>query len=402
MNINYNKLKYFLTLVIIIIISACSDNNDSDPLSESSFERGKIVESSLRNTLSTSDLQFLINSIPSGNSIDLKYGVEVYSIEYYTTDFFGNEQIASGAIFLPKEIDNLPTISFQHGTETKSTSVASVNFLNSFEGVGGAIFASLGYFMLVPDYLGFGVSDINHPYMHAESLTPGIIDFIRAGKNFSNDKNISLDGNLFLTGYSEGGYVTLAAQKDIELNYTGEFILTGVAPMAGPYDFIGTVDTILSKGEYSTPYYVAYVLKAYNEIYKWNRLDDFFQSPYNTTVTSLFNGSFSTQEVVSQLPSSISELLKDEFVNNYLSGNETELKKVLTDNTLLNWTPSAPIHFFHGDSDEAVFYFNAVKAVEEFSSKGANVKLTTIPGGTHGSSIFPSIIGLIDWLETFK
>lgn len=399
---SFNKLKFFIVFILIIIINACSDGNDLNPLDESLFERGKIVESTLQNTLSTSDLQFIVNSISSGNTIDLKYGVEVYSIEYYTTDFIGNEQIASGAIFIPKEIENLPTISFQHGTETKSTSVASVNFLNSFEGVGGAIFASLGYFMLVPDYLGFGVSDMDHPYMHAESLTPGIIDFIRAGKIFSNDKNISLNGNLFLAGYSEGGFLTLAAQKDIEQNYSGEFILTGVAPMAGPYDFIGTVDTILTIGEYSTSYYVAYVLKSYNEVYGWNRLDDFFQTPFNTTVNSLFNGSFSTQEVVSQLPSSISDLLKDEFVNNYLSGNETELKKVLTDNTLLNWTPVAPIHFFHGDSDEAVFYFNAVKAMEEFSSRGSNVQLTTITGGTHSSSIFPSIIGLIDWLETFE
>ncbi|MCB9207044.1 MAG: hypothetical protein H6611_07025 [Ignavibacteriales bacterium] len=398
----FRKSNYFLTLFAIILISSCSDNNDSNPLNETSYDRGKIIESTLRNTLSTSDIQFIVNAISPNTSLDLKYSVDVFSVEYYTTDYFNNEQIASGAIFVPKDLDDLSILSLQHGTETRSSNAASVSYLNSFEGIGGAIFGSLGYFMLVPDYLGFGVSDVDHPYMHAESLTPGIIDFIRAGKNFSNDENISLNGNLFLAGYSEGGYLTLATQKDIEQNYSGELILTGVAPMAGPYDFIGTVDTILSRGEYSTPYYVAYVLKAYNEIYNWNRLDDFFQSPYNTTVNTLYNGSYSTQEVVNQLPSSITDLLKSEFVDNYFLGNETELRKALTDNTLLNWTPSAPIHFFHGDKDDAVFYFNAIKAEEVFSSKGSNVQLTTIPDGTHGSSIFPSIVGLIDWLETFK
>ena len=393
------KVQLFVTF-LIILISSCSDN-DNNPVESEESGRGVVINTENTANVTTEGIQLLVNSIATSAPITLKYDVQVYSIDYYTIDAKNNEQIASGALFVPKGQTNMPLVSIQHGTETKSNAVASVNYLNSFEGVGGLVFASLGYLTVVPDYLGFGVSNVDHPYMHANSLTPCIVDFIRAAKNFSTRKEIVLNEDVFLAGYSEGGYLTLAAQKDIELNYTSEINLKAIAPMAGPYDFKGTVDSILVDGEYSTPYYVAYVLKSYDEIYAWNRLNDFFQSPYNTTVSSLLNGSKEYDVVVSQLPSTLKELLKNEFISNYNNGKETELENVLDENSLLNWTPTTPIHFFHGNADEVVPYDNALKAVAEFSSKGADVKLTTIFGGTHSTSVTSSMIGAIEWFETF-
>ena len=80
---------------------------------------------------------------------------------------------------------------------------------------------------------------------------------------------------------------------------------------------------------------------------------------------------------------------------------ESELRNSLVENSLLDWTPVAPIHFFHGDSDEVVPYINAIKAVDVFSSRGTNVELTTIFGGTHSTSVTVSMIGAIEWFESF-
>ena len=93
-------------------------------------------------------------------------------------------------------------MSIQHGTETKADLVASVSPNNSVEGLVGLITASMGYFTVIPDYLGFGVSDIMHPYMHTESIIPCILDFMRAGKSYCSANQISLNGKVFLTGYS--------------------------------------------------------------------------------------------------------------------------------------------------------------------------------------------------------
>ena len=298
---------------------------------------------------------------------------------------------------------DIPIISLQHGTESYSQAVASVTPTTTVEGISGLMLASMGYLVFAPDYLGFGESDIMHPYMHAKSLTPCIIDFIRAGKTHAINENISFSNQLFLTGYSEGGYLSLAAQRDIEENYPIEFELTAVAPLSGPYDLRGTADSIFVNKQYKTPIYIGFMFTAYNKIYNWNKLEEIFKTPYSSAVTSLFDGSKTWTEIGAQLPITFSDLIKDDFVTSYLSGSESEITNALDDNSLLNWTPKTPIHFFHGEADEIVPIANVYAAIESFESRGAtNIQLTTIPGGTHASAGPAAIIGAIEWIESFK
>jgi len=155
--------------------------------------------------------------------------------------------------------------------------------------------------------------------------------------------------------------------------------------------------------QYKTPIYIGFLLSAYNNIYGWNKLEEIFNPPYSSTVTALFDGSKTWNEIGAQLPSEFSELIKSEYVNSYLSGGESELTAALDENSLLNWTPNAPIHFFHGEADEIVPIANVFAAIESFESRGAtNIQLTTIPGGTHASAGPAALIGAIEWIESFK
>ena len=96
--------------------------------------------------------------------------------------------------------------------------------------------ASIGYIGSSPDLLGLGVSDdVVHPYVH-KFVAEAVVDKIRAVKNFLCDKGINENGQLFIAGYSEGGYVAMATHQLIEQKYADEFQVTASAPMAGPYD----------------------------------------------------------------------------------------------------------------------------------------------------------------------
>ena len=279
--------------------------------------------------------------------------------------------------------------------------VASVSPTNSSEGIVGLIMASMGYMVVVPDYLGFGTSNVMHPYLHAGSLIPSVIDLMRAGKTYSSENQITLDGRIFLSGYSEGGYATLATQRAIELEYAQEFNLTAVAPMAGPYDLHGMVLTLFQTGQYNHTAYVAYILTAYNNIYGWNRLNDFFNAPYSSMMQNLFNGSKTFGEIVNQLPSTFSELMDSNFVNSVRNGNEPAFTGSMQENTLLDWIPQTPINFFHGDEDDISPYQNSVTAVQKLiANGGTNIQLTTIPGGNHDTSGPIAIIGAIQWFES--
>ncbi|MEW6653131.1 MAG: lipase family protein [Bacteroidota bacterium] len=395
------KLKFILILFVpfTLLLTTCKSDVPVEP--QITPARGQIVSFTNGGSFTAPLLQVMIGSISGGEQIKNKviYDVDYYKLMYRTVDSKGNVIIVSGALFLPKGKSNLPIISVQHGTQTKRTNVGSVNALNAPEGL---IAAALGYFALAPDYIGLGESTQTHPYHIAKSSADPVIDIIRAGKVFASKNNITLNGQIFLAGYSEGGYVTMAAQREIEFNYKSEFNLTAVAPMAGAYDLNMTAKKILQSQTYNKPAYLAYFLVAYNEIYRWNNLNAFFNSPYVEKLPSLFNGNYTVDEIDAQLTNDLTKLINQNFVKSYLAGTETTLTTAFATNSLLNWRPIAPMRLYHGNADEYVPYENSVQAKNYFLTQGISVELVTISGGKHVSSALPSIFAAIEWFGTLK
>ena len=399
LNINRKQLTLIL-LAFFFLVTSCK-KSDSPVEPEITPARGQVVSSTFNGTFSIPLLQAMVSSISGGEQFKNKilYDVDYYKLVYRTADIKGNIIVVSGAVFLPKGKNNLSLVSVQHGTQTKRINVGSVNALNATDGL---VAAALGYFAVVPDYIGLGESMLVHPYHISKSSADPIIDIIRAGKEFAGKNNITLNGQIFLAGYSEGGYVTMAAQREIEQNYKSEFQLTAVAPMAGAYDLNLSAKKIFQGKTYNQPAYLAYFMVAYNDVYGWNKLDAFFNSPYAEKLPALFNGSKTTTEINSELTNDLSKLLNQNFVNGYLNGTETTLTAAFSSNSLLDWKPTAPMHLYHGDADEYVPYENSVQAKNYFLTRGVNVELVTIPGGTHGSAALPSIVAAIEWFGTLK
>lgn len=394
----FHYLLIFFLLLLIIITNSCREDYLIEPVEET---RGQIINYSQTGNYSTSFLQLLLTPLAGNIPINnyLRFDVESYKIIYRTKDWKGNLVTASGAIYIPKGKNLFSLISLQHGTQTKKENVASVNPLTAIDGL---IAASLGYFVLVPDYLGLGESNTIHPYHHQKSSAESVIDLIRAGRAFARTKNLKLNGQVFLAGYSEGGYVTLATLKEIEQNYRNEINVFASAPMAGAYDLTLTAKTIIQKQNYTQPSYLAFFFFAYDKIYGWNKLNQIFNSPYDERIPFLFDGTKSTSEINSQLTSSLKQLFRQDFIDGFINGSESEVISAFESNSLLNWTPSSPIKFYHGNNDEFVPYINSVNATNFFKSKGANVELITIPNGTHSTSVLPSIIGAIEWFEALR
>ena len=392
-----SRLTFIILSIVLLMLNACLENNNEN------LERGEIISSRVLNTYSIAEIRQLWSNLGIDYSFGLRYPVDAIRIVYQTEDVNGNPTQASGALMVPGTVMSFPLMSLQHGTESKRNLVASESPLNSVEGIAGLYMSSLGYLVCIPDFLGFGVSTLRHPYCHAQSNTTASIDFIRASRQYCLENNIDENGQLFLTGYSEGGYITLALQKEIEQNYSGEFTITAVAPMAGPYDLYGTIRDVFRESSYADPGYIGYLFTAYNDIYGWNRLNDIFKSPYGDLMPDLFNGSYTWGQILAQLPGSFNQLVKTVFRNDFLNGNEPEFTSAFQQNTLLNWTPRAPIRFFHGNADRIVPYQNALTTVTNLRNNGANnISLITISGGTHETAAAQSFVGMILWFDQFN
>lgn len=392
---NHCLLLLAVSLQLLVLLS-CSKTS----VQVEDREPGEIIDTDVLQSYSLNDISQILNAFQIPDSFTLQYAVKVVSITYQTTDFSGQKIKVSGALMVPQNTGHAPILSIQHGTETKSELVASVHPSNSVEGISGLLTASMGYLTCIPDYPGFGVSKSMHPYMHAQALAKSVIDFLKAAQSYCDNHDIALNGQLFLTGYSEGGYVTLATHKEIEQNYATEFNLIASAPMAGPYDLKGTSDFMLQQLKYNYPAYIGYLIYAYNELYHWDKMDDIFIAPYNTVIPTLFDGSKTFAEINGQLPTAVSSLIKQDFITSYFNGQEEEFQSVMEENSLLDWIPSAPIHFFHGDADDVSPYQNSLTAVDSLIANGAtNIQLTTIPGGTHNTASLPSLLGAIGWID---
>lgn len=355
-------MKYFRTAIALVVATAlvvsCSDSL-TDP-NKSPKERGDIKKVELIENYTAETIQQFVAQYNFDSSIEFTFDVSVYKVIYYSIDTNGDITEASGALMVPEEASASPLFSLQHGTVFKRDRVASQGINNALEGFLGVAFASAEYVTILPDYLGFGVSETMHPYIHSKGNANVVVDFIRAAKSWCADNEVPLNEQLFLAGYSEGGYVTMAAQKLIEAEYASELPLTAVAPAAGPFDLSGFVDRIIEDLRYPDLANAGFLLTAYNDIYGWNMLGDIFQEPYAAQMPTLFDGSKESGEITEILPDSLQNLLNPQFVQDYRNGNLSEVKSAFEENTLLDWTPQTPMHLFHGTADQVVDVQNSM------------------------------------------
>ncbi|WP_207425143.1 S9 family peptidase [Pedobacter sp. SYSU D00535] len=392
------KLKSLSFLLLIITVtSAC--RKDRPDLQE---ETPVLISATPAGSYTRTQLQTFATVAGFGNfSAAIQYDVDFFRIAYRTT-YKGSEVQASGLLAIPKGTPKAPSLlSAQHGTMFLDADAPS-NFPLTFSGF--ELFATAGFITAIPDYLGYGVSkDIVHPYYDAEHSASTVIDMLKAVKDYLEKENIQYSSRLFLAGYSEGGYVTMAAQQEIETNSSHNLTLSGVAAGAGGYDVTGMLSSIASRANYSEPSFLALLLQSYNTTYNWNHpLTQFFQEPYASRIPDLLNGARSREQINSQLSTATAQLFNPTFyaaLSN--SAGETVLKQAIAANSFPNWVPKTPTRLYHGTADEAVFFQTSQSTFNRFSAAGAtNVQLISIPGGTHQSSIQPMMLDALIWIRS--
>jgi pimeloyl-ACP methyl ester carboxylesterase len=189
----------------------------------------------------------------------------------------------------------------------------------SFEHKAGVAFGTLGYVTVVPDYLGFGDSPGYPSYIHAKSMATCVVDALRAARNLCASNQITLNGQLFLFGYSQGGQATMATHRELETYHTNEFSVTASAPSAGAYDVGGvTVEAVLTNRSYPTLWYFPIVVASFLPIYNLaGTLEGLLAEPYRRTLPPLLDGAHSSGELTSAMPSDPIRILRPDFQADY-------------------------------------------------------------------------------------
>ncbi len=171
-------------------------------------------------------------------------GIDIHQVEYVTVGAAGEPTRASAALMVPTGAapacsGKHPMLLYGHGSSVlKRVNMAdlrpSANYGMASVSV-ATLFAAQGYIVLAPNYAGYDTSTLNyHPHHIADQNAKDMIDALSAARKALPKLATPVleNGKLFLSGYSEGGYVTMATHRAMQaLGVT----VTASAPLSGNY-----------------------------------------------------------------------------------------------------------------------------------------------------------------------
>ncbi len=408
---NFRIYRVYLLMFIFsgLLLNSCNENDEPEEIQNEYLIKNEFKfaipaqESQIR--LSYVELIYAGSSVIGSEATD---EIEVHKIVYKTK--FKNTNIqASGLVCLPKVPGNYPILCFQNGTNTEHNKAPSENPKNDLFSILESV-ASTGFIVVIPDYIGFGASSqLAHPYLHAESTTQSILDMLRAVNELGKDEKIVAKPTkeLFIFGYSQGGWATLKLQEAIEKNYASEFDLIASSCAAGPYSLEFMNEQVIAKTEYPMPYFLTYLLNSYTSIgLVKNPLSDFIQAPYAAKIPGLFDGKHSGGAINSELSTNMATLLTSDYRTGYATNPKfAELKSAFVANSVSPWKISTPTRLYHAGNDEYIPVNVSQKMLADFMTTGVSntkLELKIIPGYDHPLGVVPVGLQTIIWFLEMK
>ena len=351
-------------LLLAAALVACGGGDDDPATPEQPPENsapGALLSGSMVNTITPAQITQAFKDPESyiQGGIVPRYSVSSYRLNYVTTDKSGAKVTASGLVSVPVKAAGArsPVLSYQHASTFRNNQAPSIK-VEAVEPP--LVLASLGYIVVSPDYVGFGASyGVEHPYLTSSPSSRAVIDMLSAAQTWRRQAGVADNGQLFLAGYSEGGYATMAAHRAIH-QQGGELKtqLQAAVPGAGPYDVQETLDEQLDR--------VRKLFPPLALLIDPDHLSDASESVRNEVRRLLLR-----QMVPEDGDVRYQTLFMDRFLADDKAGIAAE------HSVHLGWAPSVPVYLFHGRGDLTVPYSAAESARDTLRAAGApDVTLT--------------------------
>jgi Alpha/beta hydrolase family len=403
-------------LLTAALLAACGGGGEDPPPARGTIVTAVLAGQATRAQIDAGTTASGLRPLSGAAACD----VDIRYVLYITRDAAGQPQTASTGVLVPSGSSaqcsgNRPVVVYAHGTTlTKTKNMANVTG-DSEAALTMAMFAAQGFIVVAPNYLGYDQSSLDyHPYLNAEVQAGDVIDALRAAKTHLAEASATKPSpQLFITGYSQGGHVAMAAHKVIERDLGSEFTVTASGPMSGPYNLAGFGDAVVSpQGQVNAgatlflPLLITSFQRSYGDIYA--AASEIYRSPYDTTAPTVFPTDTPVNQLLAtnRLPANPAEganqtftnlfgangLLTDSFRAGYAA---SRYRAALQRNSLIDWTPRRPMALCGGAQDPVVFWsVNTPVAQGQFASRGAQVPVynledrASLPAGAVGDAIF--------------
>lgn len=296
--------------------------------------------------------------------LDVSHGGEITELAgtYTSIDTEGNPITLSGKVMLPSDGKFKRFILVSHYTIGSNAEAPSNCF--SLEGV----LVPLGYCIIVPDYLGYGITaGKKHPYLALDLTARNTLDMYLAVKPFLAACGIEPEfDDIMLMGYSQGGANTMGVMRLIETKYADSIKLRRVFAGGGPYDVTATYDQFVKTNHAAYPCAVPLVVQGmqvgaglslsmeeFSTPLVYEHLDEWFNSKlYSTKQMNQLLGTYTTSDLISKAGL---DRTTYEVAELYMAMNKNSIVKQ-------DWVPKAPVYMLHSMDDDTVDFINAMHA----------------------------------------
>lgn len=249
--------------------------------------------------LSAAQFNSMLLSTPSGQQLlqvagTPQCGISIIQYPYLTLGARNELTNATGALMVPNGSapgcsGSRPAVLYSHGTAVDRNYNMTDLRNNSEAAMVAAIYAAKGYIVVAPNYAGYGESQLNyHPYLVAKQQSYDMLDGLNGARLAMGISNLSTreNGQLFITGYSQGGHVAMATQQ---LFQQLGIRVTAAAPSSGPYAMAAFGDTLFyGNVDVPAPLFANMLANSYQRaygIYKYTT--DFYEPTYATVANGL-------------------------------------------------------------------------------------------------------------------
>jgi hypothetical protein len=367
-------MKSYITLVLALLLASSSFGFTNTP--GSYLISSTLVKSHTKKTLTALWKKHHIPKL----ALPVKYDVDIYEIIYKAPWIDSSTWInCSGIVYVPRMKGNKKPATFMFGHGTQISKARDISDDDSQEGI--CMFMTTdGYLGLYPDYYGMGKGEGQHLYQHAWSEGMSFLYMLYAVEEFKKNLHIETNGQLFLTGYSQGGHASFAAQKYIEAAHDPRFKVTAASPMSGAYDMTGEQAKYMFQ-VYPRPFYLPYLILSYQtayHIFPEKNIYSVFRAPFDTLLQGYFGEvrTRSYDDLDKIMPKIPSEVVIPELVEQFKNNPDYAFLVRLKENNLTDWKPEAPVQLCYCKGDREVNYKNSEVAYDHITRAGkTDIKL---------------------------
>jgi len=294
-----------------------------------------------------------------------------YKVIYKTIDHYGNPTQASGLVVLPSYFEktcSLPVFLYGHGTIFNREGAPSRPQNWGLESFFTYLAAGSDYIGVAPDYYGLGDGPGFHHHNSNQTNASSSIDMIRAGRKLAALKDIGDNGQVFISGYSEGGHNAMGVLKMVHTeNLQSEFKIVSAGCGSGAYDMSGlSYNYIVNDPYYPTRAYILYLLGTCEDIYgnlikeeEGESISTYLNAPYD----SLYQVHLLGQDGnMGWVPLPWTDLFAPGQLESVKSNPEHPLRQCLKKASLFDWPNPYQTHLYFAKTDAQVYWRNAPKA----------------------------------------